>query len=132
MMVLCPNDHDMATQHVLQETEQRALKATPFNIARGFANGQLSIKQMGSSIDFGGHIFESVAGDLLRINGETLISASVTSEGSLLLGIRLYDEADSLVAEVSENEWISHDPLPWDIEFSKAAYYAPHRRLRAR
>lgn len=32
------------------------------------------------------------------------------------LSIKLYDQKDELVAEIKRNEWISGNPMPWDLE----------------
>lgn len=117
MMVLCPNHHAEANALVLDESEQRDRKANPFNCERGFAAGQLALKQRSTEIDLGGHCFVADAGEVIRVDGDVLMAIDLSATGSLLVTLRLFDHEDNLVAEVVENEWISHDPLPWDIEF---------------
>lgn len=125
MMALCPNGHEKANNGGFTEVEQRAYKAEPFNRARGYAHGQLAVKQREHAINLGGHVFVADAGDVVRIGGEAILHTATGDDGAILLSARLYDENDSLVAEIVENEWISHDPLPWDIEFR-------HRELSVR
>jgi hypothetical protein len=50
-----------------------------------------------------------------------LIRTALSEDGALLLSVRLFDESGTLLAEIDENEWISHEPLFWDIE------HAPQR-----
>jgi hypothetical protein len=118
MMLLCLNHHNQATQNVLSEADQRQAKKNPFNIQNGHARGQLFVQQTGVSIDLGGHKFQGAPGDLLRVDGETLIGLKQDSNGALLLDLKLYDENDNLLAEIVENEWQSNSPLPWDLEYS--------------
>lgn len=116
-MALCPNHHDQATAGALTEAEQRTAKGQPFNCGRGYADGQLVIHQAGQDVVLGGHVFSARTGDLLRVGDDALLRTSLSPRGTLLLGVRLFDEGDNLLAEIVENEWISHDPLPWDITF---------------
>jgi len=39
-----------------------------------------------------------------------------SDEGRPLLSVRLYDEYDALLAVIEDNEWLTGDPLPWDLE----------------
>src|SRR5579862_1711598 len=118
MMVLCPNCHDKAGAGVWTVDEQRALKADPFNLQHGHAKGQLVVKQNHLAVDIGGHIFDSPAGDLIRVDGDPLLATALAERlGTLLLSVKLYAEDDTLLATIVENEWISNEPMPWDIEF---------------
>jgi predicted nucleic acid-binding Zn-ribbon protein len=117
MMALCPNHHVEANERVLDEQQQRALKTSPFNCNQGLASGQLALRQLNTDVDLGGHIFVADAGQLIRVDGDPLLTTRVSSAGGLLLSVRLFHQEDQLVAEVVDNEWISYDPFPWDIEF---------------
>lgn len=121
MMALCPNHHELANDGALPIDQQRAAKATPYNRQHGHVKGQLYVNQLGTKLCLGGQIFDSAAGDLLRIDDEMLIRTAISEDGALLLSVRLFDEGGTLLAEIDENEWISHEPLPWDIE------HAPQR-----
>ena len=57
MMILCPNDHAAATEGALSELEQRNYKNQPFNIARGYAIGQLKSNQTFAAISLGSNQF---------------------------------------------------------------------------
>jgi hypothetical protein len=39
-------------------------------------------------------------------------------EGMLKLSLTVYDRDDRLLVVIEDNEWLSGDPLPWDIEAS--------------
>jgi len=54
-------------------------------------------------------------GDFLIVDDESLLSIEIY-ECKLELSMKLYDPKDNLVAEIERNEWISGDPLPWDLE----------------
>lgn len=114
MMILCPNHHH--EMKIRNESEQRAFKAAPHNIARGFANGQLVVRDPAvgvqiSTVHFIGDGFKVIVGD------EPLLELNRSREGRLLLSITVYDEDDSLLMSIKDNEWVAGDPLPWDIEF---------------
>jgi hypothetical protein len=47
----------------------------------------------------------------------------------LLVSLTVYDDRGSLVALIQDNEWISGDPFPWDIE-SDFQYLRMRRKLR--
>jgi hypothetical protein len=57
-----------------------------------------------------------------------LLSIEV-SENRLELSVRLYDQKDNLVAEIDNNEWISGEPLPWDLE-SRFQWLRIRRKLK--
>lgn len=114
MMILCPNHHHEVK--IRTEAEQRAFKTAPYNITRGFANGQLVVKDPAigvqiSTVQFIGDGFKVMVGD------EPLLELNRSREGRLLLSITVYDEDDSLLLSIKDNEWVAGDPLPWDIEF---------------
>jgi len=124
MMILCPNHHGEADALVIDDDQQRAYKAKPFNVERGFATGQLTVKQMEATID-AGSVRLIGSGPLVEISGETLLDLAVGEQGTLLLSARLYDSNDQLLAVIRKNVWKSDEPLPWDIEFA-------YRRLTIR
>src|ERR1700681_1547453 len=72
MMVLCPTHHHQATAGAMPESEQRALKARPFNIENGFVKGKLQVRQDYCAADFGS---VTVVGEgwFLSIDGEDLL-----------------------------------------------------------
>jgi hypothetical protein len=114
MMVLCPLHHDQATKGAMPETEQRHHKTKPRNIDRGFAQGLLAIRQDYCTANFG-TITVVGEGTFLRINGEDVFGLN-RGEKNLEISLRLYSEQDQLLLEIDKNEWVSGDPLPWDIE----------------
>lgn len=114
MMALCPNHHDQATKGAMTESEQRDFKARPRNIRDGFARGRLAVKQDYCAADFGS-VTVVGTGAFLRIGEDDLLGFHL-GEGNLEVSLRLYNEADELLLHIHRNEWVSGDPLPWDIE----------------
>ena len=116
MMVLCPNHHHQATVHALEETDQHRWKLKPFNIKRGFADGQLIVNSRTIAIEVGSNLFIG-DGFKLVVDHEPLLQLESDEEGRLLISTDLYDRKDLLLASIVKNEWITGDPLPWDFEF---------------
>jgi len=46
------------------------------------------------------------------------LKLSLDSNSQLLLSVKLYAQNNALLARIENNEWVSGDPLPWDIESS--------------
>lgn len=115
IMVLCPNCHHMATIGAMAEAEQRYHKLDPFNIKRGYTNGQLKVNQNAVAVSIGSNQFVN-DGDLILIDEESLVSLNVDHGGRLEVSLRLYDRTDRLLASVIRNEWISGEQLPWDLQ----------------
>lgn len=115
MMALCPNCHLEATSGALTEERQRYLKEHPFNIVRGCAKGLLTINGTDLRVVMGGNEFVG-GGALLLINDQPVISLEMNDCGSLDLSVSLSDEIGKTLLEIHRNEWLSADPLPWDIE----------------
>jgi hypothetical protein len=124
MMLLCPLHHDAATKGALTVEQQREGKLHPHNRETGIAEGVLTVNQPYLAIAVGGVLLVG-EGPLIAVDGEPLLATTPSPDGVIQLSASLYDEQDSLVAAISENEWISGDPLPWDIE-------SDHQRLRIR
>jgi len=114
MMVLCPTHHDQTTKGAMPEAEQRQFKAHARNIERGLANGLLEVKQDYCAADFGS-VTVVGEGTFLEIDGEPIIGFNL-GDHNLEISLRLFGEHDNLLLEIDRNEWVSGDPLPWDIE----------------
>lgn len=114
MMALCPLCHDRATKGAMPKEEQRKHKKEPHNINRGYANGLLAIRQDYCAAQLGS-ITVVGEGTFLRCNGEDMFGLWM-GEGNLEVSLKLFDESGELILEIDRNEWISGDPLPWDIE----------------
>jgi hypothetical protein len=114
MMVLCLEHHDQADKKVISEAEQRRFKAKPYNIEHGRPGGLLKVNQGSFAADFGGIIVAN-DGPFLSIDGEALVSL-YRAEDRLEISLKLFSQNDDLLVEIERNEWISGDPLPWDIE----------------
>jgi hypothetical protein len=123
MMLLCPLHHDMATKGAMSEVKQREAKENPHNIWDGVTLGELTVDQQFLAIRVGGVILVD-DGPLILIDGEPLLSTKIDC-GRMMLSITLYDRAGNLLVEIVDNEWITGDPLPWDIE-------SGHQRLKLR
>jgi hypothetical protein len=125
LMLLCPNDHSLATQGGFPQAEQRRYKSEPYNVRRGYVAGLLAVTQSTCVVEIGRGVLFAGEGAWLTVGGDPLLSLRIAEDGQLLLSVTLYDEADELIAEIADNEWIAGDPKPWDIE-------AAHRRLKLR
>jgi SEC-C motif len=117
MMALCPNHHHEATVGALTRDEQQRAKAAPWNVTRGFADGILKVNSRAIAVEAGTNLFVG-AGFKFLVDGESLLSLGSDREGRLTLSIAVYDPADALQLLISENEWITGDPAPWDIEYA--------------
>lgn len=127
IMLLCPKHHTEATVGAMLEEEQRFYKAHPSNIENGLVEGKLKVNQKTPVVIIGTNLFVG-DGDFLIVDDESLLSIEIY-EGRLELSMKLYDQKDNLVAEIERNEWISGDPLPWDLE-SKFQWVRIRRKLR--
>jgi hypothetical protein len=127
IMLLCPNDHQEATVGAMLEKEQRFYKSQPYNIQKGFVEGQLKVNQISPVVNIGNNQIIGT-GDLLLVDGEILLSLEI-NEGRLELSMKLYDQQDRQIAEIKKNEWISGNPLPWDLE-SSFQWIRIRRKLR--
>ena len=114
MMCLCPNHHDKASKGALTEEEQRKFKAKPFNIQKGWLCGNLEINKNIPVINVGTCQFVG-EGDFFIVDKESLLSLNVL-DGQLNITIKLYNKKDDLVLYIDNNEWITGDFFPWDIE----------------
>jgi len=114
IMLLCPNCHHEATSKAMTELEQRFYRARPVNVERGYVEGMLKVNQNAPVVNVGTNQFIG-EGDFLLVDGESLLSLSIT-EQKLDLSMKLFDRDDQLVVEIEKNEWISGDVLPWDLE----------------
>jgi hypothetical protein len=114
VMVLCPLHHDEATKQAMTQAEQRTYKAKPFNIERGWAQGPLKMNQKYCAV---GTNALTLVGDNVEvvIDGEQLFGMSLGADQTLSLSSKLFDYNDTLIAQIVENEWISGDPMAWDI-----------------
>jgi hypothetical protein len=116
MMVVCPNHHHEITVGGITEAEQRNAKANPNNIKKGYVDGLLRITDPAiaihaATVDFVGPGFK------LLVDEKPLLAIDRGENGRLSISLDLYDATGNLLLAVVDNEWISGDPLPWDIEF---------------
>jgi hypothetical protein len=116
MMLLCPNHHREATLQAISETEQRRYKANPYNRRRGTAEGSLRINSSTVAVKLGTVNFVG-DGTLLQVDEEDLIALHLGEERIVQLSASLYNRDGELLSLIHRNEWISGDPLPWDLEF---------------
>lgn len=127
MMVACPNHHHEATVHALTEAEQRRWKDRPLNIANGYVDGLLKITEPGVAVQVGTNYLVGT-GFKFTVDGAPLLSLDRDSDGRLQLSLNLYDRADSLLLTIHNNEWITGDPMPWDVEFSHRKFVLRRKR----
>jgi len=69
-------------------------------------------------------------GPVLAVNGERLISLDLGEKNNLELSVRLYDQDGTVALEIERNEWISGNPLPWDIEADWQKLKIRHRKRK--
>lgn len=127
IMLLCPIHHHEATVGAMLEEEQLYWKANPYNIQSGYVEGKLKINQKTPVINIGTNQFIG-DGNFIIVDGENIFSTEI-NEGRLELSMMLYDQKDNPVAVIKRNEWISGNPLPWDLE-SKFQWLKIRRKLR--
>lgn len=127
IMLLCPLHHHEATVGAMLDEEQRYYKTNPYNVDKGYVEGKLKINQKIPVVNIGTNQFVG-DGNFILVDGENLLSVEV-NDGRLELSMKLYDKKDTLVAEVKRNEWVSGNPMPWDLE-SKFQWLKLRRKLR--
>jgi hypothetical protein len=94
--------------------EQRELKSTPYNIARGRAQGDLTVVQDYCAADLG-TITVVGEGPFLRIHGIDILSLYLGAK-NLEISLKLFSETNDLLLQIERNVWVSGDPMPWDIQ----------------
>jgi hypothetical protein len=115
MMILCPNHHDRVTKGAMSERRQRRYKNEPHNIKRGCAGGKLEIDREDCALVYGGNLFRG-NGRILIIDKRSIISIRIGEHHNLEVTLCLEDDMGSIIAYIWNNEWISGDPMPWDIK----------------
>lgn len=116
MMAVCPIHHHQCTVGALDVGQQRAAKASPFNILRGMVDGQLVTPSTVIAIAAGTNEFIG-AGFKFLVDDEPLVGIRSDINRRLLLSSTLYSPDDELLLQVHDNEWLAGDPLPWDLEY---------------
>jgi hypothetical protein len=114
MMIVCPNDHD--EMKVTPRVRQYEIKAQPFNKAHGFPRGQLVCNLTELAFTLGSNLFIETPA-LLDVFGESIIEARRSSEGTIVVSLRLYDKQDRMIMRIADNVWEDGDNRAWDIEF---------------
>jgi hypothetical protein len=117
MMVLCPNHHDEANKGAITLDEQRRLKSNPNNVERGHASGLLTINEKPLQLNMGSNIFIG-EGTSIKVDNESLVTLDFNQTSGVELTLKVYDQQNSLILLINKNEWVSGDPIPWDIEAS--------------
>lgn len=128
IMLLCPNHHWEATSRAMTREEQLHHKLNPINIEKDRVQGLLKINQKVPVVTLGTNQIIG-EGDFILIDNESLLSLSVKS-GVLEISTKLFDPAGQLIAKVENNEWISGDPFPWDLQ-SDYQWLTIHHKRRA-
>ena len=127
-MTLCPMCHDMATKGALAVEEQWEMKATPYNIERGFTQGVLKVDQPYNAVRIGGNLLVSDR-TVISIDHEPLWALSVDGNGRMSLSIALSDQQGILLALIESNEWLSGDAVLWDFQ-ADYQYLRIRRKVR--
>ncbi len=116
MLALCPNHNAEVSAGEISEKTQRAWKAEPFNIKRGYADGVLRTESRYVAVEAASNYLVGLSFHLL-VDERPLLIIRKNSSGQILLSVDLYDENDTLLVSIIDNEWITGDPMPWDIEY---------------
>jgi hypothetical protein len=96
--------------------EQLQAKQLPYNKTHGFADGQLLVTSAVVAVAAGSNLFVG-AGFKFVVDGEPLLELRRDAQGRLTLTVALRDAEDNLLMSMVDNEWVTGDPLPWDLEF---------------
>lgn len=115
MMCLCPYCHHEATVGAMTLSEQLELKQNPTNIVKNRASGLLKINQKKLVLCVGNNEFVN-DNEIITIDGEKIIELSQNEQGAINLSLSLYDSDNNPLLQIVDNEWVSGDYLPWDIE----------------
>jgi hypothetical protein len=118
MMVLCPNCHDLCKPNVLNELEQRKLKARPKNIVDGKAKGLLFAMSNQLFARLGGGLAQNTP-TLLRIAGEPVVTLKLNDDdGRVLVSSTIQNNLGETVGVIDDNEWQLNSTAVWDFESS--------------
>jgi hypothetical protein len=119
-----------AANHKLKEARQPRSKQRPHNRKHGYAQGKLAIEDDVCEVVVGTNTFVR-NGCFIRVDTSPLLCLHVGSGHTLELSVTLYDRDDNLRALIEHNEWITGDPIPWDVEsahqFETARQEVRHR-----
>ena len=88
-----------ATANAMSEKEQRSYKRHPFNIKRGFVDGQLKIDQEALVVDVGNVQFTTDS-FIIKVNQDELLSLGFSKTGQIELSSSLYSKHDNLIARI--------------------------------
>jgi len=116
MMILCPNHHHEANVGAMDDSAQRKSKGNPFNIDKGYVLGQLAVASRTLAVELGANLFIG-SGMKVVVDNEPLLQIGMAEERRLALSLDVHAEDDAPLISVVDNEWITGDPLPWDLEF---------------
>jgi hypothetical protein len=129
LMCLCPYCHHEATLGAMSEEEQRELKLNPVNILNNKAQGYLKINQTSLILSLGTIQFVT-DNEVITMDDKDLISIKINESGRIDISLLLYDEQNVKILEIIDNEWISGDYIPWDIESSFQWLIIRHRKYK--
>ena len=128
MMALCPYCHARATANAFPKDKQYEAKAAPFNVQQGWAGGPLHVGDQPIAVALGQNQFVG-EGQTLLIDDHVILQLERGESGELLLSFDMFDDKDQLLVSVIRNEWITGDPVPWDLEY-KFNWLRLRRKLR--
>jgi hypothetical protein len=116
MMAICPIHHHQATVGALDVNTQMTWKEKPFNQINGFAEGQLHVTTKAIAVEVGSNLLVG-AGFKFVVDDKPILQLKTDREHRLLLSVDLYDPNDNLLIAIVDNEWMTGDPLPWDLQY---------------
>lgn len=87
----------------------------PYNKKHGYAKGKLMTPNSVCQVVVGQNIF--IGTDcFIHVDEICLLRLRVGSEGDIFNLDFTYSRSDDLLVRIEQNEWITGDPTPWDLE----------------
>lgn len=116
MMALCSNCHHLVTAGAVSEEEQRQLKNSPINVVNGLAEGILYSNETRLEVTFGGGLAINTPVLIQASGGREIVKIWRGHDSRILVDAEIQDSNGAMIAQVSENEWISDAETVWDCE----------------
>lgn len=115
IVLLCGGCHNRITKGIWSKDKVRLTMNNPFSLSKGYTRDYFDISEP-FGVNIGRiYFYENETGELLRINGDTLLSIKIDEEGSPKLSGKFCSSSGKLLFEIVDNEW-QGSLESWDIE----------------